>query len=490
VLVLPSWAREALLLAVVVSVAACGGGDGGGAITQAPTGADPQPPAVADTQAPTVAITAPANFASGIADTLTFSADATDNVAVASVEVQVDGIAAGVPQTTAPYSVSIDTNGYASGQHVLRVRASDAAGNQSAWDSRTVSFGGSRASAAGFTRNTAFITGLSPATAFAQAPDGRLFVAEQAGALRVVKNGVLLPTPFLTLTVTSTGERGLLGVAFHPDFTSNNFVYVYYTATTPNTHNRISRFTANGDVVVPGSELPIADLPVLGATNHNGGAIHFGADGKLYAAVGDNAVGTNSQSLLNPLGKLLRFNDDGMIPSDNPFFGTTTGLSQAIWALGLRNPFTFAVQPGTGRIHINDVGEGTWEEINLGAAGANYGWPTTEGPALNPLFTGPLLAYRHSATTPPGSGPGGFFTGCAIAGGTFYPNAGPFPPAYRGNYFFADLCTSFVARLDLANGNAVYSFGAVPGNPVDMLVADDGALLVLTRDTIVRFSAP
>ena len=239
-----SWAREVMLTAVVVSVTSCGGGgDGGGG------------GGVADTQAPAVAITAPADFASGIAaGMLTFSADATDNVGVASVEFQVDGIAAGAPQTTAPYSVSVNTNDYASGQHVLRVRASDAAGNQSAWDSATVSFGGSRALSAGFTRNTGFITGLSNATAFAQAPDGRLFVAKQSGELRVVKNGALLPAPFLALTVNSTGERGLLGVAFHPNFASNNFVYVYYTATTPNIHNRISRFTAstaNGDVVEP-----------------------------------------------------------------------------------------------------------------------------------------------------------------------------------------------------------------------------------------------
>jgi glucose/arabinose dehydrogenase len=468
----PSWACKAMLSAMIASVASCGGDGGGG-----------------DTQAPTVAITAPANFASGIAGMLTFSADATDNVGVARVEFQVDGVASGIPQTTAPYSVSVNTNDYASGQHVLRVRASDAAGNQSAWANATVSFGGSRAVPAGFTRNTTFITGLSDATAFAQAPDGRLFVAKQTGAMLVVKNGALLPTPFLTLAVDATGERGLLGVAFHPDFAGNNFVYVYYTASTPNTHNRISRFTANGDVAMPGSELPIADLPVLGATNHNGGAIHFGADGKLYVGVGENAVGANSQSLNNPLGKLLRFNDDGTIPSDNPFLGTTVGLSQAIWALGLRNPFTFAVQPGTGRIHINDVGQNAWEEINLGVAGANYGWPNTEGPTAAAGITGPLLAYQHSATSPPGSGPGGFFTGCAIAGGTFYPDTGPFPAPYRSKYFFADLCTSFVARLDLAN-NAVYSFGAVPGNPVDMLVANDGALLVLTRDTIVRFSAP
>ena len=476
-----SWAREAMLLALVVSVASCGGGSNGGGGGNG---------GAADTQAPTVAITAPANFASGIAGTLTFSADATDNVGVAAVEFEVDGIAVGAPQTSAPYSVSVNTNDFASGQHVLRVRASDAAGNQSAWDSATVSFGGSRALPGGFTRNTGFIMGLSDATAFAQAPDGRLFVAKQSGEMWVVKNGVLLSTPFLTLTVDSNGERGLLGVAFHPNFAANNLVYAYYTVPGSPPHNRISRFTANGDVVVPSSEQMLVDLPNLSATNHNGGAIHFGADGKLYAGVGENAVIANSQDLNTPLGKLLRFNDDGTFPSDNPFFNTTTGLLQAIWALGLRNPFTFAVQPGTGRIHINDVGAGTWEEINLGLAGANYGWPNTEGPTAGAGFTGPLLAYRHSATSPPGSGPGGFFTGCAIAGGTFYPDTGPFPAAYRGNYFFADLCASFVARLDLANGNAVYSFGAVPGNPVDMLVANDGALLVLTRNSIVRFSAP
>ena len=165
-----SWAREAMLLTVVVSVASCGGGGDGGA-------GDGRG---ADTQAPTVAITAPADLASGIAGMLTFSADATDNVGVASVEFQVDGIAAGVPQTTAPYSVSVNTDDHASGQHVLRVRASDAAGNQSDWERVTVSFG-TRTQPAGFTRNADYITGLSRATAFAQAPDGRIFVAQQDG---------------------------------------------------------------------------------------------------------------------------------------------------------------------------------------------------------------------------------------------------------------------------------------------------------------------
>src|SRR5262249_42088731 len=123
----------------------------------------------------------------------------------------------------------------------------------------------------------------------------------------------------------------------------------------------------------------ILDLDPLGATNHNGGAIHFGPDGKLYIGVGDNADGSNSQSLHNLLGKILRINADGTIPTDNPFFNATTGEGQAIWALGLRNPFTFAFQSGTGKMFINDVGQGSFEEIDRGIAGSNYGWPDTEG---------------------------------------------------------------------------------------------------------------
>src|SRR6185436_16408132 len=197
----------------------------------------------------------------------------------------------------------------------------------------------------GFTE-TQVAGGLLNPTAMTFAPDGRLFVCQQGGALRVIKNGVLLSTPFVTVTVNSSGERGLLGVAFDPNFSSNNFVYIYYTATTPAIHNRVSRFTANGDVATPGSEVVILELNNLsGATNHNGGAIHFGEDGKLFIAVGENANGANSQTLANLLGKILRINPDGTIPNDNPFFNTATGNNRAIWAMGLRNPFTFGFQP-------------------------------------------------------------------------------------------------------------------------------------------------
>jgi glucose/arabinose dehydrogenase len=449
------------------------------------------PASTADTQAPTAALTAPADFATNLTGTLALAATATDNAGVAGVQFQVDGVNVGAEDTAAPYQASVDTSLYAAGQHMVRARARDAAGNQSAWATATVRFGGSATVPQGFTKNDAWITGLSSATAIAQAPDGRLFIAQQGGQLRVVKNAGLLPTPFVQLTVDPSGERGLIGVTLHPNFATNGWVYVYYTTTQNGVHNRISRFVANGDVST-GAETILVDLPALSnASNHNGGAMHFGADGKLYVAVGDNADSAKAPNLADPFGKMLRFNEDGSIPADNPFFGTQTGLARAIWARGLRNPFTFAIQPGTGRMHINDVGQGTWEEIDLGAPGANYGWPASEGPDnVGAGVTAPLFAYKHSAATPAGSGPGGFFTGFAITGGTFYPDSGPFPAPYRGSYFFADYVNRFIARLDLANGNAAYAFATVNGNPVDMLTGVDGALYVLTRSSIARISAP
>ena len=444
-----------------------------------------------DTQPPVATLTLPANFANGLTGTVNLEATATDNIGVAGVEFQIDGVSIGLEDVTAPYQASVNAAAHVSGQHIVRARARDSAGNFSAWSSATVRFGGSVPVNQGFTRNETWITGLASATAFAQVPDGRLFVAQQSGALRVVKNGVLLPSPFMTLAVDSNGERGLLGVAVRPDFASSNWVYVYYTTTSGGIHNRISRFTANGDMVLANSELVLADLPALsGATNHNGGALHFGIDGKLYVAVGDNADSNKPQNLADPFGKMLCFNDDGSIPADNPFFATQTGIARAIWAYGLRNPFTFAIQPGTGRMHINDVGQNTWEEIDLGTPGANYGWPATEGPTSASGVTAPLFAYKHSAASPAGSGPGGFFVGFAITGGAFYPDSGLFPAAYRNNYFFADFVSQFVARLDPANNNAAYAFANLNGQPVDMLPGLDGALYVLTRGAITRISAP
>jgi glucose/arabinose dehydrogenase len=330
------------------------------------------------------------------------------------------------------------------------------------------------------------IPGLSGPTAMAIAPDGRIFVCQQGGALRVIKNGALLAAPFMTLSVDPAGERGLLGIAFDPGFASNNFLYVYYTVPTDPRHNRVSRFTANGDVVVPGSETIILELnPLTGATNHNGGAIHFGPDGKLYIATGENATTSNSQTLANMLGKILRINSNGSIPTDNPFFNQATGNNRSIWALGLRNPFTFTFQPGTGRMFINDVGQNTWEEINDGIAGSNYGWPATEGPTTNINFRSPLFSYGHgfSATT-----------GCAIAGGAFYnPATVQFPSTFVGKYFFADLCSGWIRVFDPATGTAS-AFANGISQPVDIQVGADGILYYLSIGSgavfRVRFTPP
>jgi glucose/arabinose dehydrogenase len=229
-------------------------------------------------------------------------------------------------------------------------------------------------------------------------------------------------------------------------------------------------------VAAPGSEVVLLELENLSsATNHNGGALHFGPDGTLFVAVGDNANGANAQSLGNRLGKILRLHPDGGIPTSNPFFTTATGANRAIWALGLRNPFTFTFQPGTGRMLVNDVGQNTWEEINDGISGSNYGWPDTEGPTSDPRFRGPIFWYGHGT---------GATTGCAITGGAFYnPPTAQFPAEYVGDDFFADFCSGWIRKLDPANGNTVADFASGVASPVDLHVGSDGALYYLARGT-------
>jgi hypothetical protein len=278
------------------------------------------------------------------------------------------------------------------------------------------------------------------------------------------------------LNVDSDGERGLLGVAVDPNFASNHFLYAYYTVPGSPAHNRVSRFVANGDVVQAGSETVLLDLDNLStATNHNGGSLNFGTDGKLYIGVGENATGSNSQTLGNLLGKMLRINSDGTIPTDNPFFSTATGKNRAIWAMGLRNPFTFDVENHTGKIFINDVGQSTWEEIDQGAAGANYGWPNEEGPDNgNPNFVDPIFAYQHNAGQP---------QGIAITGGSFYSDAAnpSFPPAFANDYYFADLGGNFIWRFDPTTHANSKLAQLDSSNPVALLTGPTGDLFYLVR---------
>jgi len=312
---------------------------------------------------------------------------------------------------------------------------------------------------------------LTSPTAFAFAPDGRVFVTQQDGQILVIKDGAALETPFATLTVNSGGESGLLGITLDPNFINNHYLYVFYASPSPVLHNRLSRLTANGDIMSAGSEVVLVDFPAEGSSlYHKGGALHFGLDGKLYVTIGDNHNSSSSQSLLTEKGKVLRFNKDGTIPTDNPFYSNTTGVNRSIWALGLRNPFTFAVQPGTGKTYLNDVGETNWEEINEVVRGGNYGWPNTEGYTNNPAYISPIYSYSHS-------------DGCAIIGGDFYnPAFIQFPAQYTGKYFFADFCSGWIKHLDPSDPqNTVNIFATGLSFPTGLMVTPDGSLWYIAR---------
>lgn len=292
------------------------------------------------------------------------------------------------------------------------------------------------------------------ATALAFTPDGRLLLAQQAGVVRLWRNGLLLPAPALTLPdsqVCYSGERGLLGVAVDPTFNTNQAIYLYYTSERPNgeCYNRVARFVlGNDDRIDLASEQILVDN-VRGFGNHNAGDLHFGPDDQLYVSTGDGGTPNSQRHLLN--GKLLRITRDGGVPADNPFQGpgtascaltggTTAGLTcREIFALGLRNPFRFAFDrsPGATRFHINDVGASAWEEINLGQRGADYGWPGREGHCAAGSTT------LCSPANPPGPGitdpihDYGRDTGCrVITGGAFVPNGAW--PGYDGRYLFSD----------------------------------------------------
>ena len=209
---------------------------------------------------------------------------------------------------------------------------------------------------------------------------------------------------------------------------------------------------------------------------HQGGALHFGADGKLYVALGDQTADAPAQSLATLQGKILRLNADGTIPDDNPLLSETREKYRAIWAYGCRNPFTFAVDSASGRMYLNDVG-GKFEEINEGRAGANYGWPTADhGPTDDGRFIGPVYWYPQAS----------------ISGGAFCPPRDvphAFPREYRGRYFFMDFVQGWIKTVDPTSTErplVASQFAGGLTRPVDMAFAPDGSLLVLVRDAWVK----
>jgi glucose/arabinose dehydrogenase len=298
------------------------------------------------------------------------------------------------------------------------------------------------------------------------APDGdpRLFIVEKGGRIRIVKDGSLLPIPFLDISAhVSTGaEQGLLGLAFHPEYATNGRFFVHYTDPAGDTRVSGFRVSADPDVADPASEVSILaeDQPF---PNHNGGQVLFGSDGYLYIMLGDGGSagdpGGRGQSLADLLGSILRVEpiDAGgyTIPPDNPFVSNAAARPE-IWSFGLRNPWRATFDPATGDLYIADVGEQQWEEVNVSTAadgagkGRNFGWSIMEGPEClreSPCEQGtlefPVFSYAHDA-------------GCSITGGFVY--RGTAIPELQGHYFYSDFCRGWVRSFRFENGTAVDQF--------------------------------
>lgn len=321
----------------------------------------------------------------------------------------------------------------------------------------------------GFQTNLVVGSGLNGPSGFEIAPDGRIFVLERTGAVKIVENGELLPEPFVTFDSVATGDRGLIGIAFDPDFgISNHWVYFYYTGT--DLLNHVVRYDAstntaqNGPFTIFETQSPSHEL-------HVGGTIQFGPDGKMYFAVGDNGYPPNGQDLTNPHGKILRINKDGTIPTDNPFYGEPDKLG-AIWAYGMRNPWRFQFDSQTGELYSSDVGDYTWEEVNRIVKGGNYGWPVHEGMCQENCegYINPVHTYHHDGGS------------AAVTGGPVY-RADMFPAEYKGTYFFGDYARGFIKYLtfdDAGNVTGVHDFDTNAGSVVDMKIAPDGSMYYIT----------
>lgn len=332
------------------------------------------------------------------------------------------------------------------------------------------------------------VTGLaSPVFLTAPANDPRLFILEQPGRIRIFENGALIATPFLDIVnqVGCCGERGLLGLAFHPQYATNGFFYVNFTGL--DGHTRVMRYTvsASRNVANAGSGKLIIQVNQPYA-NHNGGMIAFGPDGMLFIGMGDGGSGgdpqNHAQTRSDLLGDMLRLNVDVGDPytpaAGNPFLGSLTTQPE-IWAYGLRNPWRFSFDRVAGNLYIADVGQGSREEVNVVPAtqgGINYGWRIMEGSqCFNPVpctqtgLTLPVLDYTHA-------------DGCSITGGYVY--RGSAIPGIVGHYFYSDYCSGWLRSFRFSAGAATeqHDWGLSLGNVQSFGEDSAGELYILTAN--------
>ncbi|NRR32629.1 PQQ-dependent sugar dehydrogenase [Oxalobacteraceae bacterium] len=319
----------------------------------------------------------------------------------------------------------------------------------------------------------------------APAGDARQFIVERGGRIRILSNGGLLATPFLDIaSLTSTsGERGLLSLAFHPDYARNGLFFIYYTDLAGSVSIDRLQVSANANLADPASRVNLLSIPHASFSNHNGGLLAFGPDGYLYAGIGDGGgagdPNGNAQNTGVLLGKLLRLDVDHAsgtlnyaIPAGNPYAGQA-GKRGEIWAYGLRNPWRYAFDHVSGQLYIADVGQGEREEVDIAAAsqaGNNYGWNTMEGRACYNAASCdksglvlPAFEYAHGANDA---------NGCSITGGFVY--RGKALPELAGHYFYSDYCKGYLKSF-------VYRDGAVTG-PSDWGIAGAGNVQSFGQD--------
>lgn len=320
-----------------------------------------------------------------------------------------------------------------------------------------------------------YLDGLTEPAAIEFDAQGRLFIAEKGGRVRIAMRGVIRDKPVIELPVHTFFECGLTGLALHPDYPNTPYLYVF--ATTSFEEQQILRYRIVNGTGVQQTVIR-RNIPTSG-TIHNGGCLRFGPDGMLYFSVGDNGTASNAQADNTLAGKVCRITPDGEIPSDNPFT-TASGAASAVFAMGFRNPFRFCFSDD-GRLFLSDVGSSGMErreEINLVRSGQNYGWPNREGAATHTSGDGyepPIFDYAEQ---------GQCITGIVSYRGSHYPDA------YRGNLFQLDYTLSRIFRVTL-NGDRVAQhslFAQAEGSIVDVTEGPDGRLYYteLTTGVIKR----
>ncbi len=372
---------------------------------------------------------------------------------------------------------SFDIFGLSSTAHQVRFVLADQSQNElaNAEATKTLNFSVSTPPS-GDLQLQSVLTGLNFPVAMALAPDGRVFFNERlTGKIRIInQQWQLVATQFCQLAIATSGEQGLLGLALDPDFANNNFVYVYHSASSP-LRNRVVRYTDSSGSCTQ-ETIILDNLPA--STNHNGGIIQFGPDGKLYVIIGDAENTANSQNVASLAGKVLRVNPDGSAPTDNPFFSNANVNAKKVYSFGHRNSYGFTFHEHTGHLWETENGPSDNDEINRVISGGNYGWPTVRGIAGNPNFRDPILAYV-SVIAPTNI--------VAIP-----ENSTVYPAPYRNNLLFTAWNDGRIRRVILSGpdltllGSSSTAYNGGQGGLLSLMLGADGYVYVSNASGIFK----